>query len=260
MTALSINLNKVSLLRNSREGNYPNVVSHAELCLDHGADGITVHPRPDQRHIRPQDVRDLARLTQTLSTIEFNVEGNPLAPAVGDYPGFLSLVEETQPDQCTLVPDTDDQLTSDHGFDLHIAAETLEPIIRRLKNQGMRVSLFMDPVPEQISLAADIGADRIELYTGPYAAAWGTAELEGIFLQHQLAAEHANAIGLGVNAGHDLNLHNLSKFATIDNLLEVSIGHAFIVDSLTMGMGSAVKAYKSQLRSTTDNDNASVSG
>ena len=260
MTALSINLNKVSLLRNSREGNYPNVVSHAELCLDHGADGITVHPRPDQRHIRPQDVRDLARLTQTLSTIEFNVEGNPLAPAVGDYPGFLSLVEETQPDQCTLVPDTDDQLTSDHGFDLHIAAETLEPIIRRLKNQGVRVSLFMDPVPEQISLAADIGADRIELYTGPYAAAWGTAELEGIFLQHQLAAEHANAIGLGVNAGHDLNLHNLSKFATIDNLLEVSIGHAFIVDSLTMGMGSAVKAYKSQLRSTTDNDNASVSG
>jgi pyridoxine 5-phosphate synthase len=260
MTALSINLNKVSLLRNSREGNYPNVVSHAELCLDHGADGITVHPRPDQRHIRPQDVRDLARLTQTLSTIEFNVEGNPLAPAVGDYPGFLSLVEETQPDQCTLVPDTDDQLTSDHGFDLHIAAETLEPIIRRLKNQGMRVSLFMDPVPEQISLAADIGADRIELYTGPYAAAWGTAELEGIFLQHQLAAEHANAIGLGVNAGHDLNLHNLSKFATIDNLLEVSIGHAFIVDSLTMGMGSAVKAYKSQLRSTTGNDNASVSG
>jgi pyridoxine 5-phosphate synthase len=260
MTALSINLNKVSLLRNSREGNYPNVVSHAELCLDHGADGITVHPRPDQRHIRPQDVRDLARLTQTLSTIEFNVEGNPLAPAVGDYPGFLSLVEETQPDQCTLVPDTDDQLTSDHGFDLHIAAETLEPIIRRLKNQGMRVSLFMDPVPEQISLAADIGADRIELYTGPYAAAWGTAELEGIFLQHQLAAEHANAIGLGVNAGHDLNLHNLSKFATIDNLLEVSIGHAFIVDSLTMGMGSAVKAYKSQLRSTTGNDDASVSG
>ena len=236
------------------------MVSHAELCLDHGADGITVHPRPDQRHIRPQDVRDLARLTQTLSTIEFNVEGNPLAPAVGDYPGFLSLVEETQPDQCTLVPDTDDQLTSDHGFDLHIAAETLEPIIRRLKNQGVRVSLFMDPVPEQISLAADIGADRIELYTGPYAAAWGTAELEGIFLQHQLAAEHANAIGLGVNAGHDLNLHNLSKFATIDNLLEVSIGHAFIVDSLTMGMGSAVKAYKSQLRSTTDNDNASVSG
>ena len=236
------------------------MVSHAELCLDRGADGITVHPRPDQRHIRPQDVRDLARLTQTLSTIEFNVEGNPLAPAVGDYPGFLSLVEETQPDQCTLVPDTDDQLTSDHGFDLHITAETLEPIIRRLKNQGMRVSLFMDPVPEQISLAADIGADRIELYTGPYAAAWGTAELEGIFLQHQLAAEHANAIGLGVNAGHDLNLHNLSKFATIDNLLEVSIGHAFIVDSLTMGMGSAVKAYKSQLRSTTDNDNASVSG
>ena len=236
------------------------MVSHAELCLDHGADGITVHPRPDQRHIRPQDVRDLARLTQTLSTIEFNVEGNPLAPAVGDYPGFLSLVEETQPDQCTLVPDTDDQLTSDHGFDLHIAAETLEPIIRRLKNQGMRVSLFMDPVPEQISLAADIGADRIELYTGPYAAAWGTAELEGIFLQHQLAAEHANAIGLGVNAGHDLNLHNLSKFATIDNLLEVSIGHAFIVDSLTMGMGSAVKAYKSQLRSTTGNDDASVSG
>ena len=258
MIALSINLNKISLLRNSREGNYPNVVSHAQICIDHGADGITVHPRPDQRHIRPQDVRDLAKLTEPLNSIEFNIEGNPFAPAVGDYPGFMSLVEEAQPDQCTLVPDTDDQLTSDHGFDLHIAAETLEPIIQRLKNQGMRVSLFMDPVPEQISLAADIGADRIELYTGPYAAAWGTAALEDIFLQHQLAATYADSIGLGVNAGHDLNLNNLSKFATIDNLLEVSIGHAFIVDSLTMGMGSAVRAYKSQLRSPTDNETPSV--
>ncbi len=258
MTALSINLNKVSLLRNSREGNYPDVVSHAQICLDHGADGITVHPRPDQRHIRPQDVSDLSYLTQPLNGIEFNIEGNPFAPAVGGYPGFLALVEATQPDQCTLVPDTDDQLTSDHGFDLKVTADALEPIIRRLKNQGMRVSLFMDPVPEQISIAAQIGADRIELYTGPYAAAWGTHSLEGIFQQHQIAAKHANSLGLGVNAGHDLNLHNLSKFASIENLLEVSIGHAFIVDSLSMGMGMAVQAYKSKLSAKTIDENSGV--
>ena len=140
MTALSINLNKISLLRNSRKGNYPNVLQHAQLCIDNGADGITVHPRPDQRHIRPSDVRELSALVQPLATVEFNVEGNPFAPAVEDYPGFIALVEQTKPDQCTLVPDNDSQLTSDHGFDLTQSGNTLEPIIRRLKDQGMRVS------------------------------------------------------------------------------------------------------------------------
>ena len=247
MTALSINLNKISLLRNSREGNYPNIVKHAKVCIEHGADGITVHPRPDQRHIRPKDVRDLAELVRSQPNLEFNVEGNPFAPALADYPGFLELVEETNPDQCTLVPDTDSQLTSDHGFDLHSSGEALYPIIQRLKNQGMRVSLFMDPDLEQIDLAAKVGADRIELYTGPYAASWGTDSLETIFQQHLKAAQLATSLGMGVNAGHDLNLDNLAKFSSIPNLLEVSIGHAFIVDSLSMGMASTVQAYKKLL-------------
>ena len=247
MTALSINLNKVSLLRNSREGNYPNVVSHAQLCIDNGADGITVHPRPDQRHIRPSDVRDLAELVTPLGHVEFNIEGNPFASEIADYPGLLELVREIRPDQCTLVPDTDSQLTSDHGFDLTSAGNALGPIIEELKSQGIRVSLFMDPDPHQITLAAEAGADRIELYTGPFAAAWGKADQESIFQQHLKAAELATSLGMGVNAGHDLNLHNLAKFASIPNLLEVSIGHAFIVDSLTSGMAATVRAYKKLL-------------
>lgn len=247
MTALSINLNKIALIRNSREGNYPCVVEHARICIDNGADGITVHPRPDQRHIRPGDVRNLAALVKPLADLEFNVEGNPFAPANGDYPGFIELVEETLPDQCTLVPDSDDQLTSDHGFDLTQAGDKLVPVIARLKARGMRVSLFMDPDLAQIRLAKEVGADRIELYTGPYAAAWGSSDLEAIYRQHRDAAALAAEIGLGVNAGHDLNLHNLGKFATIPGLLEVSIGHAFTVDSIAMGMAAAVRAYKACL-------------
>jgi pyridoxine 5-phosphate synthase len=247
MTALSVNLNKIALLRNSREGNYPNVVEHAQLCIDQGVEGITVHPRPDQRHIRPSDVRQLAALLSPLADVEFNIEGNPFAPAMADYPGFIELVEETQPDQCTLVPDGDDQLTSDHGFDLTSSGEQLTPVIQRLQQQGMRVSLFMDPDLEQIKLASQIGADRIELYTGPYAAVWGTDQLQAIFEQHLAAADLATELGMGVNAGHDLNLDNLTKFASIPDLLEVSIGHAFTVDSLAMGMANAVQAYRELL-------------
>lgn len=247
MTALSVNLNKIALIRNSREGNYPNIVKHAQLCIDHGAEGITVHPRPDQRHIRPDDVRQLATLLEGNIDMEFNIEGNPFAPALADYPGFIPLVEETQPNQCTLVPDSDDQLTSDHGFDLTSCGEALAPIVQRLKSQGMRVSLFMDPDLEQIKLASQLGADRIELYTGPYAAAWGSDGIHDIFQSHLAAAELATELGMGVNAGHDLNLDNLGQFASIPNLLEVSIGHAFTVDSLAMGMGNAVLAYKALL-------------
>ena len=247
MTALSINLNKIALIRNSREGNYPNIIDFANTCIDCGVDGITVHPRPDQRHIRPSDVRQLAQLVAPLDEVEFNIEGNPFANACGDYPGLLALVEETLPDQCTLVPDSDSQLTSDHGFDLKTQGQQLIPIIQQIKSMGVRVSLFMDPDLEQIKLAAKIGADRIELYTGPYAAAWGTDKLEEIFQQHLKAAELANSLGLGVNAGHDLNLNNLEKFASIPNLQEVSIGHAFTVDSLTMGMIPALRAYQAQL-------------
>lgn len=247
--ALSVNLNKIALIRNSREGNYPDITEHVKICIDHGADGITIHPRPDQRHVRPQDARDLQKLlaetNNTKSThIEFNIEGNPFAGPKGSYPGLIELVEETQPDQCTLVPDNDAQLTSDHGFDLTQTGETLRPIIERLKSRGIRVSLFMDPEPTQIELAADVGADRIELYTGPYAAAWGTDQLEDIFEQHYKAAELAQKLGLGLNAGHDLNLENLAKFSTIPGLQEVSIGHALTVDAIAMGMGKAVRCYK----------------
>jgi len=247
MAALSINLNKIALIRNSREGNYPNLIEHAKRCIDYGADGITVHPRPDQRHIRPSDVRLLSKLVRPLPKVEFNVEGNPFAGAVADYPGLIPLVEETLPDQCTLVPDGDNQLTSDHGFDLLAEGDRLAPTIKHLQSLGVRVSLFMDPDLQQIRRASEIGADRIELYTGPYAAAWGTDKLETIFQQHVEAAKLAGSLGLGVNAGHDLNLHNLGKFASIANLLEVSIGHAFTVDSLDLGMAATVRSYKALL-------------
>ena len=246
MTALSINLNKIALLRNSREGNYPSVVNHAQLCIDQGVEGITVHPRPDQRHIRPSDVRQLAELVRPLSGVEFNIEGNPFAPALNDYPGFIELVEETQQDQCTLVPDGDDQLTSDHGFDLRQSGEALVPIIERLHTLGIRVSLFMDPEPEQIRLTKSIGADRIELYTGPYAQAAMTpgAECDRQLELHKAAALCAAECGLGLNAGHDLNQQNLPAYRQIKDLLEVSIGHALTVDAIQQGLSSAVGAYK----------------
>jgi pyridoxine 5-phosphate synthase len=247
MTALSINLNKIALIRNSREGNYPSIIDFANTCIDCGVDGITVHPRPDQRHIRPNDVRQLAELVAPLDEVEFNIEGNPFAEAYGEYPGLIALVKETLPEQCTLVPDSDSQLTSDHGFDLKTQGEQLIPIIDKIKSMNVRVSLFMDPDLEQIKLAEKIGADRIELYTGPFAAAWGSDKLEEIFQQHLKAAELATSLGLGVNAGHDLNLDNLAKFSSIPDLLEVSIGHAFTVDSLNMGMIPALRAYQTLL-------------
>lgn len=245
-TALSVNLNKIALIRNSREGNFPDVVEHAKICIQAGADGITVHPRPDQRHIRPSDVRALAELVKPMPHIEFNIEGNPFAEPIGDFPGFIELVEEARPDQCTLVPDNNQQLTSDHGFDLKESGERLKPIIKRLQDIGIRVSLFMDPDPEQIALAKSVGADRIELYTGPYAAAYpaqGQAFSEQL-TQHKAAAICAAELGLGLNAGHDLNLANLPAYREIQDLLEVSIGHALTVDALHQGIIPAVKAYK----------------
>lgn len=245
-TALSINLNKIALIRNSRPGNYPSVVSHGEICIASGADGLTVHPRPDQRHIRPHDVRELSELVSAHPGIEFNIEGNPYAESISDFPGFIKLVQEVRPHQCTLVPDSNDQLTSDHGFDLKISGEKLRPLIRELKDNGVRVSLFMDPDPEQISLAKDIGADRIELYTGPYAEAHklNASNLNALFQTYMDAAIHAQKIGIGLNAGHDLNLDNLAHFRQVPALLEVSIGHALIVDAIAIGLKNAVHAYK----------------
>lgn len=251
-TVLSVNLNKIALIRNSREGNYPSVVKHGEYCIEAGAAGLTVHPRPDMRHIRPDDVFALSELVKQHPGQEFNVEGNPFAGAVtaangAVYPGLLELIRLSQPHQATLVPDSDEQLTSDHGFDLTSSGEKLKPIIAQIQSWGIRVSLFMDPDIEQIRLAKEVGADRIELYTGPYAAAWGTDQQEVMYQQHYQAAEFACSIGLGVNAGHDLNLENLSRYQTIPGLQEVSIGHAMTVDALNMGFKPAVKAYKALL-------------
>lgn len=243
--ALSVNLNKIALIRNSREGNYPSVREFGKLCLDTGADGLTVHPRPDQRHIRPGDLPELSELLRDYPAREFNVEGNPFAASLGDYPGFIPLVKTTLPHQCTLVPDTNAQLTSDHGFDLRQDGERLKPIIAELQDLGVRVSLFMDPDLAQIELAKQIGADRIELYTGPYAHYHLNQRpgLDELYQQFHLAAEHASGLGLGVNAGHDLNLDNLPRFSGIPGLLEVSIGHALTVDALHRGMANAVAAY-----------------
>lgn len=245
-TALSVNLNKIALIRNSRPGNYPNVVSHGEICIASGADGLTVHPRPDQRHIRPHDVYELSELVKGHPGIEFNIEGNPYAESLGDFPGFIKLVNDVRPHQCTLVPDSNDQLTSDHGFNLKISGEKLRPLIRELQDNGVRVSLFMDPDIEQISLAKDIGADRIELYTGPYAEAHrlNSTNFDALFKNYMDAAIHAQKIGMGLNAGHDLNLENLAHFRQVPALLEVSIGHALIVDAIAMGLTNAVHAYK----------------
>ncbi|WP_299942254.1 pyridoxine 5'-phosphate synthase [uncultured Microbulbifer sp.] len=245
MIALSVNLNKIALIRNAREGNFPDVTAHGRVCLDAGAQGLTVHPRPDQRHIRPGDVRDLAALCRERQDTEFNVEGNPFAEPAGDYPGLMALVLETLPEQCTLVPDSSDQLTSDHGFNLKLDSARLLPLVAELKSAGIRVSLFMDPDLEQISLARDVGADRIELYTGPYAQAVSAQhrDMNDIFAAHCAAAEHARQLGLGVNAGHDLNLVNLPRYRTLPGLQEVSIGHALTVDAIGMGLENAVKAY-----------------
>lgn len=251
MIALSVNLNKIALIRNSRDTTIPNIPMHAQICIDAGADGITVHPRPDQRHIRASDCRDLAGML----SVEFNIEGNPFAPpragdrpGVGDYPGFMALVEETMPAQCTLVPDGDAQLTSDHGFDLHTQADRLAPVLAKLRSLGIRSSLFMDPDPEQMSIAAEIGADRIELYTEEYAHTVAVSgDVEACFARYRATAEAALDAGLGVNAGHDLNLQNLPRFRELPGLLEVSIGHALTVDALSIGLPAAVRAYQAAL-------------
>ena len=252
MTALSVNLNKIAWLRNAREGKRPDVLDAARTIIEAGAQGITVHPRPDQRHIRPADVEALAGLLRAdYPKVEFNIEGNPAAgPRDNGYPGFDRLIEAAHPQQATLVPDADAQLTSDHGWDLSDAAVAgrLAETIVRYRDWGARVSLFMDPDEGQIERAKACGADRIELYTGPYA---DLAEQHGLkdgrtraSRQAYLdAASFAVTIGLGVNAGHDLNLDNLADFIAIGNIDEVSIGHALISDALDFGLAATVRKY-----------------
>lgn len=245
MTNLSVNLNRIALLRNSRNIGIPSVTASARTVLKAGAYGITVHPRPDLRHIRPDDVDELAQLVANeFSGAEYNIEGNPFEPP------FMDIVCRVKPTQCTLVPDSPDAFTSDSGWNLVKDGERLIPIIQQLKEHQIRVSLFMDADPQQMELAKKVGADRVELYTEPYATAFREGRVETVFSDYAQAAQAAQGHGLGINAGHDLNLENLGKFCSIPNILEVSIGHALIAEALEMGLANTVKAYLDILAQT----------
>jgi len=229
------------------------------LIIDAGANGITIHPRPDQRHIRSQDVFDISAVVSAFDGVEFNIEGNPTAgPTEDGYPGFPQLIEAVQPDQCTLVPDAEHQLTSDHGWDLSEATafDRVSSSIAKAHDLGIRVSLFIDPIPDQISRARDAGADRIELYTGPYADAAAkngveSKEADEYWELYREAVTHAKEHDLGVNAGHDLNLYNLTRFCSIGSIDEVSIGHALIADALEVGLEVTVQRYLEALSNAT---------
>lgn len=244
MTALSVNLNKVATLRNTRPHDAPSVLKAAGIVLGAGAAGLTVHPRPDARHIRERDVHDLAELIRRpeWKGREYNIEGYP-------DERFLALIERVRPDQVTLVPDAPDQSTSDHGWDLPADAGLLKPIVARLKALGCRVSLFADPVPAVIDGAKAVGADRVELYTGPYHDAFGGPDQAKVLAVFVAAAEHARRLGIGLNAGHDLTLDNLPTLVrAIPWIDEVSIGHHLIGDALWIGLDAAVKAYAACLK------------
>ena len=236
-TALSVNVNKVALVRNTRHLGIPSVTRAAERCLQAGAQGITVHPRPDERHIRGHDVLELAALMKSWPGREFNIEGNPSQ-------NLMDFIRQVRPQQATFVPDSEDQFTSDHGWSFPHDAERLAPLIAECKALGVRVSLFMDPVPEQMAAARAAGADRVELYTEPYAAAWGTPQQAIEIKRYAAAAQAALDAGLGINAGHDLNRDNLPTFVReVPGVLEVSIGHALIADALELGYAATVQAY-----------------
>ncbi|MBR5328141.1 MAG: pyridoxine 5'-phosphate synthase [Paludibacteraceae bacterium] len=233
MTRLSVNINKIATLRNARGGNLPDVELFARDCEAYGAEGITVHPRPDERHIRRTDVYALKSLVQT----EFNIEGNP-------EPEFIDLVLNVKPHQVTLVPDAREQLTSNHGWDTRAHQAKLATIIQRFKNAGIRVSVFVDPDPVMVEYAARAGSDRVELYTGPYAEMYDNDPQRAIEY-YRSAAEKARDLGLGLNAGHDLNLRNLPDFIKAFPWVdEVSIGHALIADALYLGIQETIKQYK----------------
>ncbi len=237
MTRLSVNINKIATLRNARGGNNPDLVKTAIDCEKFGAQGITVHPRPDERHIRYQDVYDLKKVLST----EFNIEGNPKEEK------FVELVLNNIPTQVTLVPDSENQLTSNHGWDTIKHQDYLKKIIEVFKSKGIRVSIFVDPIVEMIEAAASTGTDRIELYTESYANTFHQDKNKAI-APYILAAQKAHDLNLGLNAGHDLDLHNLAFFKqSIPNLVEVSIGHALISDALYYGLENTIQLYLKQL-------------
>lgn len=236
MTKLSVNLNKLALLRNSRGRDFPNVVEFAKKFIALGVQGITVHPRQDERHITRQDTLELAKLLPFGGAVEFNIEGYPSED-------FLALVEKARPTQCTLVPDAPDQLTSDHGWDVIQHRVELANICSRLQAQGIRVSIFLDPNLEQVEAVPATGAERIELYTEAYAAAYGSHQADTLWQSYAATAERAQALGIAVNAGHDLDLQNLARFLQIKEIKEVSIGHALMVECIEQGMESVVARY-----------------
>ncbi|MEX0810865.1 MAG: pyridoxine 5'-phosphate synthase [Chitinophagales bacterium] len=236
MTRLSVNINKVALVRNARGSNLPDLVQVAKDCERFGAEGITIHPRPDERHIKYRDAYDLKEVVTT----ELNIEGNP-------QKRFMNMVLEVKPEQCTLVPDASDQLTSDHGWDTVQHQSFLKDTIAQLHEQNIRVSIFIDPVPEMLEAAVDTGTDRIELYTGPYATTYDK-DRELAVKAFREAALLCDELNLGINAGHDLNLKNLQYFKSqIPGLLEVSIGHALICDALYFGLENVVQMYLNRL-------------
>jgi pyridoxine 5-phosphate synthase len=236
MTKLSVNVNKVATLRNTRAIGMPSVVHASKLCLDAGAQGITIHPRPDQRHIRPADVCELAELLKSYPDAEYNIEGNP-------FHGYVEYAKSARPAQCTLVPDAPGAFTSNQGWNIQRDFERLKPIIQTLKSHGCRVSLFMDPNPEALNDIPKLGADRIELYTEPFAAAFARGDKHAAQSYAQ-TARRAVELGLGVNAGHDLNLANLAFFLKeVPGVQEVSIGHALIADALELGLAETVRRY-----------------
>ena len=241
-TSLSVNLNKVALVRNTRHLGIPSVTRAATLCLQAGANGITVHPRPDERHIRDSDVPELAKLLKAWPDREFNIEGNPLHNLM-DVVGSL-VAQQLPVHQVTFVPDTEGQFTSDHGWIFPADAAVLKPLIDQAHAWGLRVSLFMDADASAMAAAKAVGADRVELYTEPYAAAWGTPDQVAQLARFAKASQAALDVGLGVNAGHDLNRDNLTAFiAQVPGVSEVSIGHALISDALELGYSATIKDY-----------------
>jgi len=236
MTVLSVNVNKIALLRNSRGRDYPSVLGFVEQVINLGVAGITVHPRPDERHITRRDVYQISEFLQDKPDVEFNIEGYP-------SDDFLALVAAVKADQCTLVPDKPEQLTSDHGWDIPANREQLKAVLQQLRDSGIRSSLFLDADPRAVDEVPTVGADRIELYTEDYASNFATANQESVFGQYLAAAARATELGIGLNAGHDLDLQNLPKFLEIPHILEVSIGHALVVESLQQGAPAVIAQY-----------------
>ena len=236
MTKLSVNVNKIALLRNSRGRDFPNVITFAKKFIDLGVHGITVHPRQDERHITVKDAYELAEFLKDFPEVEYNIEGYPSKD-------FMKIIADTKPDQCTLVPDGVNQVTSDHGWDIEKHQKQITLLATEIRQYGVRSAVFLDPEIKQVKLVAETGVDRIELYTEEFASSFGNDNQQLVLKKYKKASRTAQSLGLGVNAGHDLDSHNLSTFLKIPNILEVSIGHVLTIECIEQGMSNVVKKY-----------------